>query len=105
MSATCIIAFEWIVVFLTHGLKSSLMPAFGDNFSSVVGTVMFNYAFITAVPSWINAKVEIRLILILSIQHPSIDIKRSIWRSIFTATLLYMSVGIFGLCADVYNQV
>ncbi|KAF9153005.1 hypothetical protein BG015_004292 [Linnemannia schmuckeri] len=47
---------QWIVTFFQHGLDSSRVPAVGTDISQTFGSILFNYAFITAVPSWANAK-------------------------------------------------
>lgn len=47
---------QWIVTFFQHGLDTSRVPAVGTNISQTFGSILFNYAFITAVPSWANAK-------------------------------------------------
>ncbi|KAF8945937.1 hypothetical protein BGZ47_001709 [Haplosporangium gracile] len=47
---------QWIVTFFQHGLDSSRVPAVGADMSQTFGSILFNYAFITAVPSWANAK-------------------------------------------------
>jgi uncharacterized membrane protein YGL010W len=47
---------QWIVTFFQHGLDTSRVPAVGSDMSQTFGSILFNYAFITAVPSWANAK-------------------------------------------------
>ncbi|KAG0375404.1 hypothetical protein BGX24_009159 [Mortierella sp. AD032] len=47
---------QWIVTFFQHGLDTSRVPAVGSDVSQTFGSILFNYAFITAVPSWANAK-------------------------------------------------
>ncbi|KAF9135448.1 hypothetical protein BGW39_002915 [Mortierella sp. 14UC] len=47
---------QWIVTFFQHGLDTSRVPAVGSDISQTFGSILFNYAFITAVPSWANAK-------------------------------------------------
>ncbi|OAQ31002.1 hypothetical protein K457DRAFT_17843 [Linnemannia elongata AG-77] len=47
---------QWIVTFFQHGLDTSRVPAVGADMSQAFGSILFNYAFITAVPSWANAK-------------------------------------------------
>lgn len=60
------------------------MPAFGNDMSQVVGTVMFNYAFAMVIPSWINSS------------HPSVPIKKTVWTSLILATSVYLLVGLTG---------
>ncbi|CAG8700965.1 3028_t:CDS:2 [Acaulospora morrowiae] len=75
---------SWLITFMVRGLNKDLVPIVGSDESRVVGAVLFNYAFITTVPSWIN---EI---------NPTVSIRKSIWYSIAISTVLYVSLGIFG---------
>ncbi|KAF9546498.1 hypothetical protein EC957_009712 [Mortierella hygrophila] len=47
---------QWIVTFFQRGLDTSRVPAVGADLSQTFGSILFNYAFITAIPSWANAK-------------------------------------------------
>jgi hypothetical protein len=46
---------EFLYQFYVEGISYSI-PAFGDNYSHVMGSIVFNYAFIAVIPSWINEK-------------------------------------------------
>lgn len=52
-----VIFIEWFVNFFIIGLDFSRVPAVTTNLSAVLGTVIFNYAFVITVPSWVNEKV------------------------------------------------
>src|SRR5436190_3296 len=54
------IVITWIATFIMSGLHKDYVPLVSDNQSQVVGTVLFNYAFITTVPSWVNDLVSIK---------------------------------------------
>ena len=54
------IVITWIATFVMTGLHKDYVPLVSDNQSQVVGTVLFNYAFITTVPSWVNDLVSIK---------------------------------------------
>src|SRR3954452_23308095 len=54
------IVITWIATFIMTGLHKDYVPLVSDNQSQVVGTVLFNYAFITTVPSWVNDLVSIK---------------------------------------------
>jgi hypothetical protein len=60
------------------------MPAIGQDLSQVVGSVMFNYAFVMVIPSWINSR------------HPSVPVKKTVWYSLGIATFIYLIVGLTG---------
>ncbi len=49
----------WIVIFYIIGFDFSSVPLFSKECQEVVGVVMFNFAFVTTIPSWINIKVKI----------------------------------------------
>ncbi|CAG8766920.1 10610_t:CDS:2, partial [Racocetra persica] len=67
-----------------HGLTPSYIPNFGDDMSQVVGTVLFNYAFIVTVPSWVNDL------------DPKVPIRRSVFCSILISTSVYILLGLIG---------
>jgi hypothetical protein len=39
-----------------QGLGTHSIPAFGSNYGHVMGSTVFNYAFIAVIPSWVNEK-------------------------------------------------
>ena len=62
---------EFCVHYIMNGLdfSTSNVPIIGDDFTSVVGTVIFNLAFVVTIPSWVNEK------------KPKVSVNRSIWYS------------------------
>ncbi|KFH70604.1 hypothetical protein MVEG_03454 [Podila verticillata NRRL 6337] len=79
-----LIVLQWIVTFFMHGLDTTLVPIVGSDVSQTFGTILFNYAFITTVPSWANAK------------KPSVSIHKSIGWSVTITTVIYLLVAILG---------
>ncbi|CAG8501769.1 21885_t:CDS:10 [Dentiscutata erythropus] len=73
----------WIVTFIVHGLQSNLVPFVGNDQSQVVGTVLYNYVFVTTVPSWVN-------------EASNVPIRKAVWYSVFISTIAYISLGVFG---------
>ncbi|KAG9297692.1 hypothetical protein G9A89_011207 [Geosiphon pyriformis] len=65
-------------------VQIDLVPLIGKDQSQLIGTVLFNYAFIITVPSWVN---DLR---------PDVSIRKSIWYSTLISTLAYVILGIFG---------
>jgi len=63
---------------------------FAANQSQVLGTIIFNYAFVTSIPSWVNEK------------HPGVNVNVSIWSSTWFATITFLLIGYFGGCAYDY---
>jgi hypothetical protein len=74
----------WLVTFGIHGLDKGLVPMIGHDKSQVVGTVLFNYAFIITIPSWVNDV------------NPSVPIRKVVWYSVITSTVIYLLLGIMG---------
>ncbi len=69
------------------GLDSSNVPVYSTHLSEIVGQVLFNFAFITTVPSWVNEK------------KPSVSIHRTMWIATFGSTIIYVLLGWFGALA------
>ncbi|KAF9165343.1 hypothetical protein DFQ26_000277 [Actinomortierella ambigua] len=78
------VVLQWIVTFFIHGLDSTMVPAVGSDISQIFGTVLFNYTFITTVPSWANAK------------KPSVSIHKTVGYSVGITTIMYILVAILG---------
>jgi Transmembrane amino acid transporter protein len=83
-----VIMLEWIVWFLYRGpLDFTNVPVVGDNLSTVLGTVIFNYAYVTTIPSWVNEK------------KPHVSVNKSMWGAAVLSTSLFSVVGIVGAWA------
>ncbi|KAG2208121.1 hypothetical protein INT47_010483 [Mucor saturninus] len=78
---------QWMVEFGEVGLKPDLLPASGSNSTTVLGIVIFNYSFITTIPSWVNSL------------KPDVNIHKCMWISVFISTVFYIALGIFGAMA------
>ena len=77
--------------FCALGLSSTQVPTlaptgstWGSSYASVLPTVLFNYGFVAAVPSWLNEK------------GPAVLATNSILTSIAISTALYLALGLFG---------
>ena len=73
----------WLITFFRIGLKYPL-PAFGGSQRRVIGHVLFNYAFVITVPSWVNEK------------KAGVSVNKAIWSSNILSTILFIAVGVFG---------
>jgi len=51
-----LILLEWCIYYMFVGLDFSRIPVIGKNQSQVIGSVIFNYAFVVTIPSWVNEK-------------------------------------------------
>ncbi|KAI9345764.1 hypothetical protein BD770DRAFT_437063 [Pilaira anomala] len=81
------ILIQWTVEFAQEGLKPELLPASGPNSTMVLGIVIFNYSFITTIPSWVNSL------------KPDVNIHRCMWISVIISTIFYILLGICGSMA------
>ncbi|KAG0298133.1 hypothetical protein BGZ98_000306 [Dissophora globulifera] len=79
-----LIVLQWIVTFFIHGLDTALVPTVGSDISQTFGNILFNYAFITTVPSWANAK------------QPSVSIHKTVSWGVGITTIIYVMVAILG---------
>lgn len=80
----CIMILEWVVDFAFVGLDFGRVKAFSTNQSQVLGTIVYNYAFVTSVPSWVNEKDK------------NVSINKSIWWSTILSTLFFFIIGLGG---------
>eukprot|EP00039_Didymoeca_costata_P013080 m.193963 g.193963 ORF g.193963 m.193963 type:complete len:557 (+) comp15670_c0_seq5:103-1773(+) len=73
----------------TTGQGTWTIPMYNSdsNFGSqagVLGTILFNYGFVTTVPSWVNEK------------KPSVSVNKSVWFSTFMCNIIFFAIGIPG---------
>jgi len=87
--AMLIIVTSWVVIFCILGLKEVNLPAFGQfsGIAQIMGNAMFNYAFVTTIPSWVNES------------KPTVNINRSLWISTAASTVIFVIIGVFGALA------
>ncbi|KAG1174804.1 hypothetical protein G6F70_002037 [Rhizopus microsporus] len=78
---------QWCVAFCQEGLKPELLPASGDNSTMVLGIVIFNYSYITTIPSWVNSL------------KPNVNIHKCMWISVAISTIFYLVLGVLGAMA------
>jgi len=81
---------EFLWQFTEQGLDNHPLPAFAGNYTHVVGSIIFNYAFACFIPSWVNEK------------KPDVSINISVWVSTISSTIMYILIGIMG--ATAYNR-
>eukprot|EP01041_Mallomonas_annulata_P012983 gene12983-27402_t len=76
--------FEW--EFLSRGLVKHI-PWVGNNFSSLAGVILFNYAVTLTIPSWLNEKTN------------NVSVNHTIWTATTLASVLYLSFGMMASMA------
>ncbi|KAG0328251.1 hypothetical protein BGZ99_005769 [Dissophora globulifera] len=67
-----------------HGLEPSRVPPIGSDMSQTFGSILFNYAFVTAVPSLANAKKK------------NVSLQKTVGSSITIMTCIFLVVSIIG---------
>lgn len=87
-----VICIEWFVWFLYRApLDYGNVPAVGHDMSQVLGTVVFNYAYVTTIPSWVNEK------------KPYVSINKSMWSSAALSFVLFIALGVLGAWSYHYS--
>ena len=71
--ALLLLVIVWCAFFGERGFDSGSLDFFGQHdYTTLVGTVMFNYTFVTSIPSWVNEK------------KPRVSVNKSIWATTVT---------------------
>eukprot|EP00966_Prymnesium_polylepis_P226275 5234296-Prymnesium_polylepis.1 len=55
--------------------------------AAVLGSILFNFGFVTTVPSWVNEK------------HPAVHLNRSLWTATTFCVAVVLAVGVPGAVA------
>ncbi|ORX55270.1 hypothetical protein BCR36DRAFT_321189 [Piromyces finnis] len=71
----------WFILFYLNGFNLEYVPFLSSKCQEVVGVVMFNFAFVTTIPSWINIKKK------------EVSVQKSLWVSTITSVILYVFIG------------
>lgn len=82
-SFLCLLAItiEWCAQFADLGLARNEPPAVGSEFSNLFGNVLFNFAFILTIPSWLNEK------------KPEVGVNETVTWSVWLSVLLFVVLG------------
>ncbi|KAF9945082.1 hypothetical protein BGZ65_011203, partial [Modicella reniformis] len=83
-SLILLIFVQWTATFFEHGLVPARVPPVGSDMSRMFESILFNYAFVTAVPSFANAK------------RPDVSIHKAVGTSVTIMTSLFILVSIVG---------
>ncbi|KAI8143731.1 hypothetical protein BJV82DRAFT_609229 [Fennellomyces sp. T-0311] len=83
----CAVLLQWTVAFCQEGLDTSRLPAVGPDSTLVLGIVIFNYSYITTIPTLVN---DLR---------PDVSIHKSLTISVIISTIMYIIIGVFGAMA------
>jgi len=81
---------QFLYEFWLRGFNISYIPLFGPDPSQVLGVVMFNFAYLITVPSWLIEKKE------------NVNVNKIIWRSSIACATIYIVFGL--LCALAFEH-
>ncbi|CAK9002690.1 unnamed protein product [Durusdinium trenchii] len=79
-----VMAVIWIGLLLSEPAFPNPLPIATASQSSLIGTVLFNFAFTSALPSWVNEK------------KPDVPVGTTFWTTMCFVVVLYSVVGIVG---------
>ncbi|KAI7851551.1 hypothetical protein BDC45DRAFT_428038, partial [Circinella umbellata] len=82
---------QWIIAFGQEGLVTERLPVSGPDSSLVLGIVIFNYSYITTIPTLVNDL------------KPTVSIHRTLAISVIISTIMYIFLGVFGAMAYEMN--
>jgi len=74
----------WMFIFCALGLEAERVPALGTSLHNMGGTILFNFMFISTVPSWVCEK------------KPGVPPLRTILLTLALAVVGYLLVGVLG---------
>ena len=81
---TATVSAIFIVSFLQEGVTIGRVSWWGEDYSGLLGTILFNYGLVLAMPALLSAK------------KPSVDTKTMVSGSVVLTTALYVAVGLLG---------
>ena len=83
---TILIGIVWTTQFVWHGENNGWgnVPIVGPAQTLVLGNILFNWAYVVSLPSWINEK------------KPSVSVKSSIWSAAMIAGVFYLIFSLLG---------
>lgn len=84
----CFIA--WIIQFCVIGFNADRLPTFVPSGSgSVLASVVFNFGFVTTVPSWLNEKKR------------DVSVHHSVWVTILIGGVMFLGLGLVGGASNI----
>lgn len=79
-----VVSVQFVVTFVSSGLKLSGASLWGDNWDDLFGVVLFNYALVIAVPAWLYER------------EPHVEVPVVVHGSCALSSVLYIAIGILG---------
>jgi len=80
----CVILAIWVGLLASNAPDSSRVPVVGGTLSSVLGVSLFNFAFLSSVPSWVNEKRD------------DVSIPKTLWTVLPLSVCMFVVMGWLG---------
>ena len=90
-ASLCVILLIWVGLLASNSPDSGRVPVVGGTLSSVLGVSLFNFAFLTSVPSWINEKRD------------DVSIPKTLWTVLSLSVVMFTVMGWLGGTAFVWT--
>ncbi|KAI9254620.1 hypothetical protein BDA99DRAFT_562712 [Phascolomyces articulosus] len=81
------VSIQWIVAFCQEGLKTELIPTVGSSAQLVLGIIIFNFSYVTNIPTWVHSL------------KPGVSIHKCLAYALSINTAIYLALGILGAFA------
>ena len=86
----CVILLIWVGLLASNSPDSSRVPVIGPTLSSVLGVSLFNFAFLSSVPSWVCEKRD------------DVSIPKTLWTVLPLSVVMFTVMGWLGGAAFVW---
>eukprot|EP00927_Polykrikos_kofoidii_P042236 TRINITY_DN3609_c0_g1_i2.p1 TRINITY_DN3609_c0_g1~~TRINITY_DN3609_c0_g1_i2.p1 ORF type:complete len:456 (+),score=73.46 TRINITY_DN3609_c0_g1_i2:109-1368(+) len=84
VTGLCVLTVIWIILLVNEPDFPTVLPLATTSQSALIGTVFFNFSFISTLPSWVNEK------------HPDVSIIATFGTTMFYVVLVYSLIGVVG---------
>ena len=88
----CVILMVWVGLLASNSPDSGRVPIIGPTLSSVLGVSLFNFAFLSSVPSWVNEKRD------------DVSIPKTLWTVLPLSVVMFVVMGWLGGTAFVWSE-
>ena len=87
----CVILLIWVGLLSSNSPDGGRVPVVGSTLSSVLGVSLFNFAFLSSVPSWVNEKRD------------DVSIPKTLWTVLPLSVVMFVVMGWLGGAAFVWT--
>lgn len=83
LTLACVVAWVWSLI-QSAETRWEPIPMYGSDESQLIGTLLYNFAYVVTIPSWCNEK------------KPGVSVNRSLWSASSLCVFVYTFVGLVG---------